>query len=705
MTASSRRVLLLIAGTGISVAFVVPFAFDRPQLLAPATAVVPIDDAAIVEVVGGRLQRFSDGREDVRVEFDRQLTYAGGRTRLTGVRLVGSERGRSRSVTVTGNEAQLGADESTLTVEGNVRIAAGDGLTARTERMTYRQADGVASAPGAVEFSGNRFIGSAVGMAYEKGAQVLNLLDRVVVTVAGGEQTRRAVVRSATASFNCAAKVVQFAGGMQIERAGEVMRADSGRVHLTGDDRVDLIELRGGARVDISTAASGVPRSLEGQAIELQYAPADEALEKVRVSGGATLHVTGEAHHPGWRLAADAFDVIFARDRASSMRVVARDSVELVLPGDDTHDARIIRAAALEAENGSADALTSIRLSGNVHYRERLAGIERSIRSQSVVAELPPDGSDLQRASFTGQVRFDGSTMTASTPILTYDIASGTVSLTGSDPSGRAPHLGNSSISIDASAIDITLKNQNVRARGNVRSALASGAFGGRTDRPLFLGGATVESLYVVAGSMDYDGVASRVTYSDEVQMWGGGTSLRAQAIVIDASTGNVMASGRTIMSRQPVDAQDQGRLVASAMQFTYEGSLRRAVFTDDAHMSSGPAGELAAARIEVRFNAGDNGTVDRIEAYDNVTVRRFEGMTLTGNRFTYVVPTGSYTLAGAPMTIDEDCGRRTLARTLAFDKPTDTVMLDGARIVDTADGRTCSISASLFHPKNELPH
>src|SRR5205814_349162 len=73
-----------------AVAFAVFVGFRFKRRIAPAgpVSIMRTDPKAIVESTGGKVMRFSRGREDVRVEYDRQLTYADGSTRLVGVPVV-----------------------------------------------------------------------------------------------------------------------------------------------------------------------------------------------------------------------------------------------------------------------------------------------------------------------------------------------------------------------------------------------------------------------------------------------------------------------------------------------------------------------------------------------------------------------------------------------------------------------------------------
>ena len=111
-------------------------------------------------MTGGRVERFKLSRQDVRVAYGRQLTYANGSTKLIDVTITADERAGGRSFTVNGKEADVGQNETTLQMNGDVRLAASDGMTVRTEHASYSDKDGFVRALGPVEFSRGRMTGS-----------------------------------------------------------------------------------------------------------------------------------------------------------------------------------------------------------------------------------------------------------------------------------------------------------------------------------------------------------------------------------------------------------------------------------------------------------------------------------------------------------------------------------------------------------------
>src|SRR5713101_2206470 len=99
MTPWQRHARLLIGVFAIVFAIVVGFAIERRQSTPRSQALLRTDPGAVVESTGGRVERFKLSRENVRVEYEKQLTYADGSTKMLGVRIITEDRG-GRSFTV-----------------------------------------------------------------------------------------------------------------------------------------------------------------------------------------------------------------------------------------------------------------------------------------------------------------------------------------------------------------------------------------------------------------------------------------------------------------------------------------------------------------------------------------------------------------------------------------------------------------------------
>src|SRR5258707_1305523 len=123
MTVWQRRLRRVIAVVGVLFAVFVWRELRRRDPAPAAAPVVRTDPVAVVETTGGELGRFKGSREDVRVASKTQLTYTDGSSKLLGVTIVTDERNGSRTFTITATEGHIAKNETTIALDGNVRIA------------------------------------------------------------------------------------------------------------------------------------------------------------------------------------------------------------------------------------------------------------------------------------------------------------------------------------------------------------------------------------------------------------------------------------------------------------------------------------------------------------------------------------------------------------------------------------------------------
>src|ERR1700730_561469 len=188
MTNWQRRARLLVAVFAVGFAVMLVLTFKHRVPAAPPAANGRTDPNSVVESTTGQSVRFNPTHEDVTLAYDKQLTYKDGSTRLLGVTIVSDERSGRRTFTVTGKEGVVGQNESLITMDGDVRLAASDGFTARTEHATYDQNDEMLRPPGPVEFSRRGLSGAGVGLTYDKKQDVLVILDQASVHIAGDKK-------------------------------------------------------------------------------------------------------------------------------------------------------------------------------------------------------------------------------------------------------------------------------------------------------------------------------------------------------------------------------------------------------------------------------------------------------------------------------------------------------------------------------------
>ena len=690
MTKQNRRARLLIAVFAVAFAVVVAFEF-RPRP-ADGVAVPPLartDVNAVVESTGGRVMRFKREHEDVSVEYDRQLTYADGSTKLLGVKVSTDERGGGRAFTVTGKEGQVGQNDSVVALNGDVKLVASDGFTAKTEHATYNDGDGLVRAPGLVEFAHDRMSGSGVGMTYDKNLDVLSILDQAVLHMAPDRNgAATAEVASSAATFARREKNVRFERGLKIQRAGQVIEADAGVAYLTPDEkRIDKIELHGSSRITGAKAGAGGLQRMTGRDITLNYGSDGQALEHALVDGDAVIQLAGETGRPGRQITANTVDIALAPDGSTPTAVVGRGAVTLTFPAEQGVAARTIQAATLDAKGEPGRGLTHAQFSGNVQYRERGGSADRTASSGTLDIALKPGLSAIEEARFAHAVRFEEGKMATLSAVARYDLDKGLIELTGAEPGAAAPHVVNEQISVDATRIDVTLVGPKMRALGNVKSVLQPPRKGAQKDDaklPSLL--KQDQPVNVTGDDLNYDGVGSKAVYTGKAQLWQGDTSVRADTLVIDNKTGDLNASGSvaTSVMLEQVDKdkkRERVRSIATAKDFKYEESVRRATYSDDAHLS-GPQGDMTAATIELYLKpSGDE--LDRAEASDSLTLREQNRKTV-GSHMTYTAADERYVVTGAPVSIVDQCGRETIGKTLTFVKATDTIDVDGNERIRT---------------------
>lgn len=578
MTRWVRRARLLIGIFAIVFAVGLVFAFRRRTVAPGAAAVVRTDPGAVVESLGGHIVRFSSSREDVSVDYEKQLAFSDGSAKMINVKVVTTEKGGGRTFTITGKDGQLGQGESVITLNGDVRLAASDGLTAHTEHATYTQNDGTVRATGPVEFARARLTGTGIGMMYDKNLDALTIVDQAAVNVAPDAAGAGGVdVSSGTATFARRDHLIKFDRRMRVQRSGQLIEADNGVAYLTPDgNHVDTVDLHGGARITGTNAASGGLQALTGDAMNLKYAGDGDVLQHALIAGNGVLQLAGEHGAAGRRVTAATIDITLAPDGSTPIDLVGHQDVQLTFPADPGAAARTIRAANLDAKGEPGRGLTRAHFAGAVDYREQGAGVDRAAKSDALDVLLKPGAGEIDAATFTHHVLFEEGAMAATAAEARYLVDKGTLALSGTEPAIRTPHVVNDQIKIDAAHIDVTLAGPKMKASGSVQSELqppkktASG--GGKLPSML----KQDQPVNVTANELDYDGTSSRATYTGAAQLWQGDTSVKGASITIDDTSGDSSATGpvttTTMLEQMRSDkTKERVRSIATAGAFKYK--------------------------------------------------------------------------------------------------------------------------------------
>jgi LPS export ABC transporter protein LptC len=743
MTRFQRRARLLLAIFVVGFSVALGLAFKRRAAPPAPAPVARIDPAAVLESTSGRVVKVNRSREDVSIQYEKQLTYKDGATKLQGVTIVTTDRNNGRTFTVTGKEGSVGQNESEMVLDGDVHLVASDGLSAKTEHATYTDSDGIVRAPGPVEFTRNRLGGSGLGMTYDKNQDVLIILDQAKMRMAArADGTGVTDIAAPTATVARRDKQLRFDRGMKALRGGQIIQSDSAIAHLTEDEeRLESVELRGNSSVTASDRAPGALQALTGRDMDLKYGPDGEAIEHAVIAGDAVLQLAGQKGAPGRQIAANVLDITLAPDGATPVGLVGRDQVALTFPAEPGTGARTIKSVNIESKGDPKLGLTSALFTGvsgpqcanwrsnppaecDVDYREQNGQALRRAKANKLVVSMKPGMSAIDDATFSDNVRFQEGLLGAQAAHATYVLDTGRLEFTGVEAASPRPHIENEQIVIDAARLDVTLEGPKMKAAGTVSSVVKPAKNNdpkSTTKMPSMLKSDQV--VYISADDLNYDGEASTAAYKGGVKLWQTDTSIQAQALELDNKKGDLTASGKvttsTMLEQHEDDKEHEGdkerapekdkpragekdkprasekdkaaapekkkservRSVGTSDDFHYEESERRATYTGDAHLS-GPQGDMTALKIELYLKpSGDE--VDRAEAYDKLTLREQSRKT-TGSRLTYTTADESYLITGLPVTIVDQCGRETKGRKLTFAKATDTVVVDGQGQVRT---------------------
>jgi LPS export ABC transporter protein LptC/lipopolysaccharide transport protein LptA len=688
MASWQRKLRLAIALGAVALAIVVAFAFQR-RAVSPRDDVVGSDPKALVETIEFEKTRVNRDKEEVRIRAGVMRAYGDGTAKGEKLKVT-TVRSGGREFLLTSDRAEVGKNESSYVLEGNVQLTSSDGLTVNTERASYLEAEGVIRAAGPLTFSRGRMSGSGIGFSYDKNQDRLRILKDVSVQSTAGANTEGEqapmTLTTSTLELDRPADVMRLERAFKITRGAEVIEAANGVGHLTPEeDRLRLLEMRGGSSITVAPGGPGSLQKMTGRDMDLTYGADGETLEYVRVIGSGVIHVAGEAHQPARRIAAEAFDLPLGARGTTPTALDAMGRVELDLPAEKGTAARTITAERLNAKGDEANGLTSALFSGKVVFRERNAEVNRSATSEALQVSMKPGFSAIDDANFLRPVEFVDGRMTARAARGRYAVNAGTLDLSGAEPGVARPNVRDDRINIDANAIDIVLEGPKVHARGSVRTAVQPSKDGSdSTTASMFK---KDQPVNVTADDLKYDGAAEQAHYSGNAQLWQGETTIKGLVITLDNESGDLKASGDPVattallMQTTKDGKKEQSRANAKSKELIYQESERRATYLGEAYVN-GPQGEMRAPRIELYLKpSGDE--MERAEGYDGITLTEPRRKT-TGDRLTYTSADEKYFITGRPMKIVDECTGTTEGRSLTYLKGADRIVVDGSEQMRT---------------------
>ena len=667
----------------ISVVAAVAYTLRPRDTVAPPPPIEKLNPQATIVTRGGDAIQLKGAQQDLKIEFERQETYKDGQTKLFNVKVLASNRS-GRDYTITGREAQVGKDESSFEVKGEVKLETSDGLIAHSDQANYSDAEKIVRAPGPVKFSRGRMTGTGVGFTFDEQRDVLTILDHADVHFAAEGKEGPMDVTAGAFTYARRDRFMRFERTMHMDRGGQLIDADDGTVKLYPDrDETDTIELRGNSRV-AGGGTMGALQTMAANDMNLKYGEDGRTLQHATLAGRGAIELATKSGAGGQKLGGELMDI--ALDPDGSVRALsAREAVEVTLPATKDLGPRTIRSTSLTAAGGP-EGLREMKFDEKIEYREAATKTQgtRVIRATTLEADLEAATGALAEAHFIGDVDFTDGPMHATSVEAVYKVAEGTMTLGGKE---RRPHIENDALSIDANAIDVTLNPRSLTATGRVSSTMLPPKKAGDTpaaNRPGLL--AEQETVGIVAEKLTYDETTRKADYSGQARLLQGDTNINAEAMTIDETKGDLTATGKVattlaITEKDTAATAKPKPMVGRAGAFAYSDQTRTATYTTTAQLD-GDQGNLRAAKIEIKLAKTEN-TLDGLAADGQVTAL-VDKRTVTGTQLSYDPTDDKYVVVGAPVKmIDADC-QESSGKTLTFWKASDRVLIDGNNEVRT---------------------
>ena len=604
-------------------------------------------------------------------------------------------------------DRQLGYEDGSVKLLGNVAIEFADGLLVAAEEAVYENGGDVVTIPGQTSFGRPNMKATAGAARYERNEDLLYLEPNAEVVLTVTDEADAVSETSISAERALVAQAdgyMEFLGGVEILGGSQLMGANEIRTNLdplsseieslvlTGDARVtgterivgtleavtaeeigvtylekalDAIALEGDSRLALFTDGS-VGQLREMSATDVLVAYQGGSLNTIVLERDANISLIGKEDGPGTAIAGEHIEIALDSGVGGFEHISANENVAIQLPSSGG-GLQTASADSLEVLNeDGADGLEA-RFSGGVEYYESVAEeteVEketfRRIVSENLTAQLDRELTGIDAATFTGEVAVETADLTGSAEQVVYDVATDQVDFSGTDEQGQGPLVNDTRGALLATAINVQLNGPDVKATGSVSSVLSSGpsapdASSGN-KRPSLLSGDA--PIYVNSSEFSYSAATATATYTGAARLWQDLTEFRGNSLVLHESTGDVTANGavETQMplvqniegNDEPIESVATGR----AGSFEYIDSTRTVTYASAATFVT-EAIDLSAGTITLSLEQ-DGRSLGRILATGEVKLA-LEGRQMSGETMTYYESDGRYEMMGDPVRIVEE--------------------------------------------------
>jgi lipopolysaccharide export system protein LptA len=681
-----RPARLAFAAIGIATAVVVYLMLgERRHASHPLTG-TQLPPRVVAQSINAQLEHVKGIESQYRVQLARSTAYDDGSTRGEDV-TIDAPNHDGRHFIVTARNSYVTKGNSDIELSDSIDLREDDGFFLKTAKATFNQQSGIARADGDVTFGKRRMTGSGTGVTYDHNADVLNITDRARVDFRAEGSQPSVTFRGHSASLDRMQHLLVVAGDVRVTHGEQVITTSMATAHLTEtDDRVQFVELRDEARVD---GGLGSVASMQAHDMDLKYASDGQTIEHATLRGQGTVTMAPRGGAGGRQLAGESLEIALRPDESLD-RINGSGAVSMTMPAAEDTPARTVRGGTIDAKAGPDGALTSARFAGSVTFEESTSGGTRTASSD--VLELTMQDEAIASAMFTGHATFADGDLNASARDAQYEPGTGKLHLRQPEQGAR-PRASNKQVAVSGDLLDIELDGPQITGKGKIASTLTASQSGDSAkggDADSHLPGLLQQNkpAQVVSDEIKYDGKSGIAQYSGHARLGQDQTDIRAQTIVLQEKSGDLIATG----SVTSTIVMDGGVSTGEANELHYIDDTRTITYTaiprgkpgDAAPLAHvvGSQGDLRARSITVLLGKEES-KLERLEGADDV-VSKIDAKTVRGNHLTYLASEDSYTVTGIPLAVlneltDGRC-REIQGHTLTFSKAADTMKADGQK-------------------------
>ena len=589
-------------------------------------AVMQTTDCDHVQTVGIK-QNFELQAKDCPTYQDRSMRFLG------GVTLRVTEQPDRDGFVVTGTEASVNGAETDVTVSGDVLLTVSDGMVVRTGSLAYATEQGLVTMhddAGPTTLTRDGLEAAGRDVVHHQDRAIVELDGAATVRLTGDDNREAVDIRSTRATLADTDRYMHFEGSAEVTTGSMVLVSETATLHFGEEETaLELLELRGNARIYPTESTSGELRELSASNMTLTFDETTRVVAQATLSGDASIHsinptpgglrgmrahamtvtfdeqtggpeqtmlagestieLVGPDGGVGTRINAETIDVTMAPDSGDVRALVARDGVHFELADTPDGPTQDIRAQTLTGTGPSDAGLTGVRFEGGVEYREAGVATEtndavsRVIRAERLEAGVEEGLSALHDARFRGNVHFSDDTRQMSADEALYDLVGDLVTFRTVGDTGRKVTLSDADDALDVMADVITVSlRQTTPAAGSAPEVLAPTPPETTTPTP--------EADVPVPE--DVPAAATNLERAYAIALVGHEVSLDGSTIEAVGGVENVLTpDGRATeesTSGMPALLEEDQQVFVSADALRYDGDAGQTIYTGQAHLWQG---------------------------------------------------------------------------------------------------------------------